>query len=112
QLVTETVQPLLAAWHSLIGICGGPGEGGCGKGLEAHITKGERSVARYCVGGIPTYRLNTLLKLGIDPKPAAYTTSLMRSDGSTSNVLAFSTRTRATYSVSVMPVAFLKSLQK
>src|ERR1017187_7970213 len=108
----ETTRALLAPWHSLIGDCGGLGRCDDAGLAGLYIANGERSVARYCVGGIPTYRLNTLLKRGIDPKPAAYTTSLTRSDGSTSNVFAFSTRTRATYSVSVMPVAFLKSLQK
>ena len=43
---------------------------------------------------------------------AAKTISEMRSDGLLKSVLAFSTRTRATYSVSVMLVAFLNSLQK
>jgi hypothetical protein len=30
-----------------------------------------RRAARYSVGGIPTWRLNTLLKRGIEPNPAA-----------------------------------------
>ena len=88
----------------------GVGSTGCGSAFGGKT--GARSVARYWVAGIPTWRLNTLLKRGIEPKPAANTTSLMRFAGSASKVLAFSTRTRATYSVSVMPVARLNNLQK
>src|SRR3974377_2164624 len=38
----------------------------------------ERSAARYSVGGMPTCRLKTLLKRGIEPKPEAKTTSEIR----------------------------------
>src|SRR5579862_9407081 len=71
-----------------------------------------RNAVRYAEGGIPTKRLNTLLNCGMDPNPAAKTTSEIRSEGSASRALAFTTRTRATYSVRVIPVAFLKILQK
>lgn len=38
---------------------------------SAQLDDCERSVTRYAVGGMPVYRLNTLLNWGMDPKPEA-----------------------------------------
>src|SRR5271157_1377445 len=99
---------LLTVWRLLIAYW--PPQRGPAAALQAGVWA--RRAALYAVGAMPRYRLNTQLKRGIEPKPDAYTISETRNDGFTSNVLAFSRRTRVTYSVSVMPVARLNSLQK
>src|SRR5438046_10397983 len=63
-------------------------------------------------GDIPTRFLKTRLKCVSDWKPASKASSLTRTLGSSNDFLARSKRTRERYSLNLMPVTFLNSLQK
>src|SRR6266480_2451607 len=98
---------------------GGEGRGEGERFLQSHfrssVERPRQPVAaclRNSRGDIPTRFLKTRLKCVSDWKPASKASSLTRTLGSSNDFLARSKRTRERYSLNLIPVAFLNSLQK